>query len=120
MSETAVLVSSATEAPPVAGQPQAAPATPPQEAAAACAAAQPAAKTPDKPAYLPPPTLPVMEGPHGIRYDFNLGARVHVPERKDGTWRVILRDLDTGNILFRHEAAGATITSSKRYYTLRD
>lgn len=116
MSETAVLVPSATEAPPVAGQPQAAPATPPQEAAAAGAAAQPAAKTPDKPAYLPPPTLPVMEGPHGIRYDFNLGARVHVPERKDGTWRVILRDLDTGNILFRHEAAGATITSSKRYY----
>ncbi|GBQ07121.1 hypothetical protein AA14362_1183 [Acetobacter cerevisiae DSM 14362] len=110
MSETAAPVSPAPA-------PQAdAPAHAAQPAPQQPAGQEPAAKPEGKPAYLSPPPLPVLEGPHGIRFDFNLGARVHVPERKEGKWRVILRDLDTGNILFHHEAAGATISSSKRYY----
>ncbi|KFL92019.1 Plasmid pIB6 ORFA DNA [Acetobacter malorum] len=88
----------------------------PQQPGGEASAAQPSGQPEAKPAYLAPPPLPVLEGPQGIRFDFNLGARVHVPERKEGKWRVILRDLDTGNILFHHEATGATISSSKRYY----
>lgn len=114
MSETIAPVSSASA-------PQAAP--PAQEAQPAVqpvvapeGAAQPAVQVAGKPAYLLPQQVLAMEGPHGIRYDFNLGARVHVPERKEGKWRVILRDMDTGNVLFAHETTGATISSSKRYY----
>lgn len=93
-------------------QPEAPAALPAQPAQAQSAPAQPAGR----PAYLEAPAMPVMAGPHGIRYDFNLGARVHLPQRTEGKWRVTLRDLDTGNVLFLHETTGATISSSKRYY----
>lgn len=39
-----------------------------------------------------------------------------LPNRSEGHWRVCLRDLDTGNILFQVENQGALVTSSKRYY----
>ena len=38
------------------------------------------------------------------------------PNRAEGKWRVRLRDLDTGNILFESENQGAFVTSAKRYY----
>ena len=69
-----------------------------------------------KPPYPPAAARPVLEGPKGIRFDFNYGARVVVPPRTEGKWRVRLRDLDTGNILFQSETQGAFISSSKRYY----
>ena len=71
---------------------------------------------PSKPAYPPHATLPTQEGPDGIRFDFNAGARVMLPPRTEGTWRVRLRDLDTGNILFQSDNQGASVASSKRYY----
>jgi autotransporter strand-loop-strand O-heptosyltransferase len=50
----------------------------------------------------------------GIRFDFNQGARVVVPE---GQWRVRLYDLDTANVLFETNTNGGTfISSAKRYY----
>lgn len=49
----------------------------------------------------------------GITFDFNLGARVVVPE---GDWRVRLSDLDTGNILFETETKGAFVNGAKRFY----
>ena len=46
----------------------------------------------------------------------NEGARVVLPNRARGRWRVRLSDLDTGNTLFQSENKGALVSSSKRYY----
>ncbi len=69
----------------------------------------PQVKTP----YAPPAEVPTQAGPRGIKFDFNLGARVVLPP---GEWRVRLRDLDSGNILFESENNGAFVNSSKRFY----
>lgn len=66
-----------------------------------------------KPAYPPPAAEPTQRGPRGIRFDFNNGARVVLPS---GDWRVQLRDLDTGNILFESANKGAFVNSTKKYY----
>ncbi len=66
--------------------------------------------------YPAPATLPTQEGPDGIRFDFNVGARVLLPQRTAGLWRVCLRDLDTGNILFQSDNKGALVRSAKRYF----
>jgi autotransporter strand-loop-strand O-heptosyltransferase len=66
--------------------------------------------------YPPPAGQPTQLGPQGIRFDFNQGARVVLPPRTEGKWRVCLRDLDTGNILFQSENQGAYVSSSKRFY----
>jgi autotransporter strand-loop-strand O-heptosyltransferase len=71
---------------------------------------------PPKPAFPPPPERPTQAGPDGIRFDFNHGARVILPPRAEGRWRVRLRDLDTGNVLFLSENQGAFVSSSKRFY----
>ncbi len=39
-----------------------------------------------------------------------------LPARERGVWRVRLRDLDTGNILFESENKGALVNSSKRWF----
>lgn len=78
--------------------------------------AMPSATEPAKSAYPPHAALPTQEGPDGIRFDFNSGARVVLPNRTQGKWRVRLRDLDTGNILFESENQGAFVTSAKRYF----
>ena len=72
---------------------------------------KPAAAT--KPNYPAAATTPTQEALRGIRFDFNLGARVLLPE---GNWRVRLRDLDTGNTLFANENGAALIASSKRFF----
>lgn len=66
-----------------------------------------------KSAYPPVAAVPTQEGPDGLRFDFNLGCRVQVPA---GTWRVRLRDLDTGNILYEITTSFSNIASSKYYY----
>jgi autotransporter strand-loop-strand O-heptosyltransferase len=66
-----------------------------------------------RPAYPPPAKLPTQQGPNGIRFDFNLGCRVVLPQ---GEWRICLRDLDTGNILFESHNTGAFVNSAKRYF----
>jgi autotransporter strand-loop-strand O-heptosyltransferase len=73
----------------------------------------PAAPKSNFPAPAPIPTQIAAEG---IRFDFNLGARVALPPRSAGQWRVRLRDLDTGNTLFQSENQGATVRSSKRWF----
>jgi autotransporter strand-loop-strand O-heptosyltransferase len=89
---------------------------------------EPAAQTQDAPAPAPeapspdqekrpyplPAPLPTQRGPLGIKFDFNLGARVAIPEGKP--WRVRLRDLDTGNILFESSPGASYINSTKRYF----
>jgi autotransporter strand-loop-strand O-heptosyltransferase len=74
-------------------------------------AASPAA--PDKRPYPDPAELPTQLGPKGIRYDFNDGCRVMLPE---GSWRVRLSDLDTGNTLFQTKLLSGRVRSSKRYF----
>ena len=59
--------------------------------------------------------VPTQEGPKGLRYDFNDGCRVVMPE-SDHPWRVRLSDLDTGNILFETELKAGRINSTKRYF----
>lgn len=71
-------------------------------------------KPEEKHPYPLPAPEPTQAGPLGIRFDFNLGARVKIPDGK--SWRVRLRDLDTGNILFESHAGGAFVNSTKRYY----
>ncbi|MBF0861096.1 autotransporter strand-loop-strand O-heptosyltransferase [Gluconobacter kanchanaburiensis] len=66
--------------------------------------------------FVEPCPMPVIEAPLGVRFDFNQGARVSLPPRSDGKWRIRLRDLDTGNIVFASENAGAFVMSSKQYY----
>ncbi|ATI12919.1 MULTISPECIES: autotransporter strand-loop-strand O-heptosyltransferase [Acetobacter] len=66
--------------------------------------------------YINPSALPVLHGPDGILFDFNQGARIVLPARTEGKWRITLRDLDTGNILFQNENTGATVHSAKRFY----
>jgi autotransporter strand-loop-strand O-heptosyltransferase len=66
--------------------------------------------------YPPAASVPTQAGPEGIRFDINHGARVVLPPRAAGKWRVRLRDLDTGNILFQSENQGATVHSAKRWF----
>src|SRR5580693_4037148 len=70
------------------------------------------AKT-QKRAYPAPASLPTQSSAKGIRFDFNDGCRVVLPE---GKWHVRLRDLDTGNILYQTDIGAGRINSTKRYY----
>ena len=71
----------------------------------------------EKPAYPPASDLPTqLHEPSGIRFDFNMGARVLLPPRTTGKWLVVLRDLDTGNILFESTNSGAFVASAKHFY----
>lgn len=70
---------------------------------------------PEKPPYPPPAAMPTQEGPHGIRFDFNNGCRIAIPEGAK-PWRVRLSDLDTGNVLFETTMKGGVINSAKRFY----
>ncbi|HLY43989.1 MAG TPA: autotransporter strand-loop-strand O-heptosyltransferase [Stellaceae bacterium] len=86
------------------GEPPASP--PPGQSADAPAA---------KPAYPPAAATPTQSGPKGLRYDFNEGCRVMLPE-SDHPWRVRISDLDTGNILYETEIKAGRVASTKRYF----
>jgi len=95
--------------------PATAPVAPPAEGAASSGPPeQPTSAT--KSAYPAPAAIPTQTASHGVRFDFNLGARIVLPQRTEGEWRVLLRDLDTGNILFESKNKGAYVASSKRFY----
>ena len=59
--------------------------------------------------------MPTQEGPKGLRFDFNNGCRLYLPEGEH-PWRVQLSDLDTGNILYQTEIKAGFVSSSKRYF----
>jgi autotransporter strand-loop-strand O-heptosyltransferase len=65
--------------------------------------------------YPAPAELPTQQGPEGIRFDFNDGCRIVLPEGK-APWRVRLSDLDTGNILYETELKAGRVNSTKRYF----
>ena len=94
----------------------AASASPPTAAGAATPSGTPGqASAAPKPAYPPPAALPTQQGPHGLRFDFNEGCRVMLPESEQ-PWRVRIFDLDTGNILYETELKAGRVSSTKRYY----
>lgn len=65
-------------------------------------------------AYPAPAARPTQQGERGICFDFNLGARVQLPE--GAQLRVRLFDLDTGNVVFESGPGAVLINSRKRYY----
>ena len=73
------------------------------------------ATPPEKPAYPAPAEAPTQQGSLGIKFDFNNGCRVALPEGKQ-PWRVRLSDLDTGNVLFETSLPAGRINSTKRYF----
>lgn len=80
--------------------------------------AAPAVQTADTPkvekrAYTAPAPVPTQTGAQGVRFDFNDGCRVELPE---GKWHIQLRDLDTGNVLFETDIGAGRIHSTKKYY----
>ena len=79
------------------------------------AASNNSAQAPAKRPYPPPAELPTQSGPKGLRFDFNDGCRLVLPE-SGGRWRVCMSDLDTGNILFQTELKAGRIHSTKRYW----
>jgi autotransporter strand-loop-strand O-heptosyltransferase len=70
----------------------------------------------EDPFYIPPPELPTQEGPMGLRYDFNDGARVFLPRLPRGKWRARITDDASGNVLFACEAEEGWVVSTKKYY----
>jgi autotransporter strand-loop-strand O-heptosyltransferase len=68
-----------------------------------------------KRAYPAPAELPTQEGTQEIRFDFNDGCRVMLPESKHPWW-VRLSDLDSGNVLFDTEMNVGRVNSTKRYF----
>ena len=83
------------------------------EGAHAAPATSASGSAPADPFYIPPPEVPTQEGPRGIRYDFNDGARVLLPP---GAWHVQIEDDESGNILFACDAEGGWVLSTKKYY----
>jgi autotransporter strand-loop-strand O-heptosyltransferase len=59
--------------------------------------------------------LPTQIGPMGLRFDFNDGCRVMLPET-GRPWHVRLSDLDTGNLLFEIDLRSGFVNSTKRYF----
>lgn len=76
--------------------------------------AEPSAAKPAS-AYPSPALQPTQEGPRGLRFDFNEGARLTLPEA-EADWQVRLTDLDTHNILFETSLKAGFVNSTKRYY----
>jgi|SRR5579883_331484 len=95
-----------TTAPPTGG--------PPPSAAAPEAGSGTSAE-PVKRAFPAPADNPTQAGPKGVKFDFNDGCRLVVAEDK-APWKVRLKDLDTGNILFETQFNAGRVNSSKRYY----
>lgn len=65
------------------------------------------------PFIVTPPELPTQEAPHGVKFDFNDGARVFLPK---GKWHVNLEDAESDNILFSCDTEGGWVLSTKKYY----
>ncbi|QOZ69849.1 autotransporter strand-loop-strand O-heptosyltransferase [Bradyrhizobium arachidis] len=70
---------------------------------------------PDKPPFRPPADIPTQSGPLGIRFDFNDGCRVLLPDG-NGPYQARLSDIDSGNVLFETEIKSGRINSTKRYF----
>jgi hypothetical protein len=85
------------------------------QAASAAGATSATAEPRPKPHFLPPAEVPTQAGPNGLRFDFNFGGRVFVPETGE-PWRIRLLDLDTGNVLYETSTRRGGVSGAKHYY----
>lgn len=77
------------------------------------AAKKKAAKSGGADAFPEPVKELTQKGPDGITFDFNLGARVHVPA---GKWTIRLHDLDTASPLFAASGDDLTLVGRKKHF----
>ncbi|MCX4151051.1 MULTISPECIES: autotransporter strand-loop-strand O-heptosyltransferase [Paraburkholderia] len=66
-----------------------------------------------KRAFLAPAEVNTQQGPDGIRYDFNDGCRVSVPE---GNWRVEMRDSSSDYVLYRMPLNNSGVSTNKKFF----
>jgi len=67
--------------------------------------------------FIDPIEQPTIVGPEKIRYDFNYGCRVALPQLNNGKkWKVRFTDTTTFNTIFEIESEGGTYRSTKTYY----
>ena len=61
--------------------------------------------------------MPVMEGPEGIRYDFNHGMRIYFPKNEQ-KYHLKFGNAETGETLYDFDISqpGSLISSVKKYY----
>ena len=95
--------------------PQAPPTGGPAPSSAGEGSGSGAPQEPVKRAFPAPAENPTQAGPKGVKFDFNDGCRLVVADDKS-PWKVRLKDLDTGNILFETQFNAGRVNSSKRYY----
>lgn len=63
------------------------------------------------------PEMPTQHGPEGLRFDFNYGCRIYVPEREDKkNWNIKMLDFSTGNVLYETNLVSGFVTSTKKYF----
>lgn len=55
-----------------------------------------------------------QDGPCGVKFDFNDGARIFFPDGEN--WKVDIWDLDTKTLIFQHSLQGGTVQTRKRYF----
>jgi autotransporter strand-loop-strand O-heptosyltransferase len=63
--------------------------------------------------FRAPAATPTQQGGNGIRFDFNDGCRIALPE---GDWHVRLSDAQTNNTLFETQIKAGVVASSKKYF----
>ena len=73
----------------------------------------PVASTPVQTSFVVDAGIPTRQGPPGICFDFNYGARVKV---EGAGWRIKLIDRDAGHTLYDATVEDALVTSTKSYY----
>ena len=60
-----------------------------------------------------PPSIPTQTSPHGLRYDFNNGLRLMLPQ---GNWRVDILDDSSGVLLHTCQVKGDWVISPWKYF----
>jgi autotransporter strand-loop-strand O-heptosyltransferase len=76
-------------------------------------AVTPARDAADARRFVAPPDLPTWTGFDGMRFDFNDGCRIALPE---GEWTVRLRDAHTDTMLFDTRIGAGCVTSTKKHF----
>lgn len=89
---------------------------PPGTSGAPIAPVGPFAQSPRQ-IFLPPALLPTQVGPAGLRYDFNDGARVVIPDfGQPLPWRVRISDLRNDATLADVPLSSGVVRSPAKYY----
>ncbi|AOJ10199.1 autotransporter strand-loop-strand O-heptosyltransferase [Burkholderia mayonis] len=63
--------------------------------------------------FSAPADMPTWSGTEGVRFDFNDGCRVLLP---DGDWTVRLRDMHTDTPLFDTQIGAGIVTSTRKHF----